>query len=363
VLRLTIALSLALLATAPAASARPFFVGVNDDTMKWSEDPGAIAAIGSDLGLGGFRITLPWQPGKRALSATDRTAFDRIAATFPRPRVVLTAMGVGRHAPSTATRRSQYCTFVRDALARYPFIRDVVIWNEANKSHFWLPQFTGGTSVAPAAYARLLAECYDVLHRFRPNVNVISSTSPRMVKGGHSPQQFLTEIGRAYRALKRTRPLVDTFGHNVYPLYPSEPLTFRHTGGTIGLGDYGKLTATLQRAFAGTRQPLPSPLRPRIWYLETGFQTAIAEDKLSLYEGTETELRPLTTAAQGRQLAAAVRTAACQQGVGAIFNFMLADESRLLGWQSGLLWADWTPKPAYEQAKLAIAKARGGACA
>jgi hypothetical protein len=193
-------------------------------------------------------------------------------------------------------------------------------------------------------------------------VNVISSTSPRLVRGGHSPQAFLLELGRAYRALKRKRPLVDTFGHNVYPQYPSEPLTARHTRGTIGLGDYGTLTVTLRQAFGGTKQPLPNARRPRIWYLETGFQTAIAQDKVDLYEGFETELRPLSVAQQGRQLAAAVRLAACQPGVGAIFNFMLADEPRLLGWQSGLLWADWTPKPAYEVAKAAIAETRGGVC-
>jgi hypothetical protein len=362
VLRLAIAVALALLAAAPAASARPFFVGVNDDAMKWSDDPGTIAEVGSDLGLGGFRMSLPWQPGKRALSAADRTAFDRIAAASPRPRVILTVMGVGRHAPSTPARRGQYCSFVRSTLARYPFIRDVVIWNEVNKSHFWLPQFAAGKSVAPAAYTRLLAQCYDVLHRFRPSVNVIGSTSARMVKGGLSPQRFLIEMGAAYRVLKRTRPIVDTFGHNAYPLYPSEPLTRRHTGGTIGLGDYATLTSTLKSAFGGTRQPLPSAVRPRIWYLETGFQTTIAADKLDLYAGAENELRPLSAAAQGRQLAAAIRAAACQPGVGAIFNFMLADEPILLGWQSGLLWADWTPKPAYAQAKLAIARARGGTC-
>jgi hypothetical protein len=35
----------------------------------------------------------------------------------------------------------------------------------------------------------------------------------------------------------------------------------------------------------------------------------------------------------------------CQPAVGAFFNFQLADERRLGGWQSGLLWANWSPKP------------------
>ena len=32
---------------------------------------------------------------------------------------------------------------------------------------------------------------------------------------------------------------------------------------------------------------------------------------------------------------------------GAFFNFLLADERTLTGWQSGLLWANWQRKPSY----------------
>jgi hypothetical protein len=31
------------------------------------------------------------------------------------------------------------------------------------------------------------------------------------------------------------------------------------------------------------------------------------------------------------------------------------------GWQSGLLWADWKRKPAFEAYRAAIAEVRGGA--
>jgi hypothetical protein len=41
----------------------------------------------------------------------------------------------------------------------------------------------------------------------------------------------------------------------------------------------------------------------------------------------------------------ALRLAYCQPGVAAFFNFEIADEPLLGGWQSGLLWADGTPKP------------------
>ena len=38
----------------------------------------------------------------------------------------------------------------------------------------------------------------------------------------------------------------------------------------------------------------------------------------------------------------------------AFFNFELADEPNLGGWQSGLLWADLTPKPSYQTFKSTI---------
>ena len=48
------------------------------------------------------------------------------------------------------------------------------------------------------------------------------------------------------------------------------------------------------------------------------------------------------------QLADAIKIAYCQPLVGAYFNFHLVDEKDLAGWQSGVYWADGTPKPAYQ---------------
>jgi hypothetical protein len=40
--------------------------------------------------------------------------------------------------------------------------------------------------------------------------------------------------------------------------------------------------------------------------------------------------------------------------VAAFFNFEIADEPGLGGWQSGLLWTDFTPKPSYQPFKDAV---------
>ncbi|HEV8259909.1 MAG TPA: hypothetical protein VGQ19_04030, partial [Burkholderiales bacterium] len=63
---------------------------------------------------------------------------------------------------------------------------------------------------------------------------------------------------------------------------------------------------------------------------------------------------------QATQLADALRLAYCQPYVGAFFNFLLADERGLGGWQSGLLWANWQPKPSYRAFALAAADVKRG---
>ena len=63
---------------------------------------------------------------------------------------------------------------------------------------------------------------------------------------------------------------------------------------------------------------------------------------------------------QATQLADALRLAYCQPYVGAFFNFLLADERSLGGWQSGLLWANWQPKPSYRSFAHAVADIRRG---
>ena len=99
-----------------------------------------------------------------------------------------------------------------------------------------------------------------------------------------------------------------------------------------------------------------------IWYLENGFQTTtIGERRRSHYSGRETVARTLDPAEQAVQIAAALRLAHCQPRVAAYFNFLLVDEKLLGGWQSGLLWADWRRKPAFEAYRLAIAEVRSGA--
>ena len=361
-------LGLLLLALVLAPSARAdsdLIVGIVDDQLKWTGQPRPTTAALRDLGIGALRVPLTWHRGATKLTRTDLVAMNRVVAgTFPM-RIVLTVSGPARQAPRTEAERTAFCSYMRDALARYPTIRDVTVWNEVNSNDFWFPQFEGDASVAPREYAALLAHCYDVLKAVRPNVNVMTDTSPRgndnpfaATNASHSPGAFVRKLGEAYRATGRTRPLFDNVGHHPYGDFSLESPFARHPNtGSIGQGDYDKLVAAYAEAFGGTDQPTIGS-GARIWYLENGFETTVVAQKRALYSGRELARTVGAEALHAEQLVDSVRFAFCQPHVASTFNFLLTDESRLNGWQSGLLWADGTRKPAYGAFKAVVAQAR-----
>jgi hypothetical protein len=349
--RVTAALSFLLLLAAlaaaqPARAGSGLLVGVADDHIKWTPQPAPVLDAVTALRLDAMRVTLDWRAGRRHLTARDHTALRRAIAAEPHGvRVVLAVYGRAVDAPRGRRAREDYCRFVRNALRRYGEITDVVVWNEANSDTFWRPY-----EDAPAAYAALLARCWDLLHAAVPEVNVLTTTA-----GSHDPAGFIRGLGAAYRASGRMRPLFDATGHNPYPRYPDEPPTARHSV-YIGQGDYERLVGALDEAFGGTAQPAAP-----IWYLENGFQTAVGRTRRPLYDGRESAVRTVSPWGQAEQLAAALRLASCQPRVAAFFNFLLVDERRLGGWQSGLLWADWKRKPAFAAYRAAIDEVRRGA--
>jgi hypothetical protein len=368
----------ALVATGSAAPTPgvPLLVGFSEDLPK--EIGAAAFAPAVDLGGAAFRLTTIWSPGRSSPTPEESAKLQRAVAAAAGQRLVLSVYAdvhAAADAPKTAAARDLYCTYVRSLLVSYPAIDDVVIWNEPNKSFFWSPQ-----DGASAAYEALLARCYDVLHARFSSVNVLGlalSSTGNDNSTSTSPGEFIRDVGAAYRASGRTQPLMDTIAHHPYGMDAAERPWRRHIGSkTIALGDWNKLMANLALAFEGTSQPLPGEGNTRIWYTESGSQTAVDPDKATLY--TETENVPTvpdhaggepdvpapaeTSPApdQSTQVLDAIRLAACQPYVAAYFNFLLADEPRLTGWQSGAYWADLTPKDSLPAFRQAIGEARAG---
>ena len=338
----------------PSAQAgRGLLVGVDDDGLKW-EPSAAFLAPAHDLGVGAVRVTFAWRPGRTRPSFTEAGELANVQAGTATTRVVI-EVGGGRPSvpPRTPRQRAQYCGYLAGLLRAAPGVRDVAVWTEANQPRFWRkPNAT--------AYEALLARCYDVLHAARPDVNVIASTGPhKRIRGAIGPALWYRQLGAALRASGRRRPIFDTVGHNAYPDSPFEPPWTTHSGPSIDEGDYSTLMRVLRSAFDGTPQPVPGRRGVTIWYLEDGYQSSVAEHGAA-YHGQENVAELVDPGFQGWQLQASVRLAYCQPAVGAFFNFQLRDDPDLVGWQSGLLYADGTPKPAYDLLKAALADVAAG---
>ena len=329
----------------PAAAGTGLLVGVDDDNAKWTASNAAYFSVYRDLGLKALRITVPWHPATWEPSAADLNALDRIVPAAFGIRVVIAVSGGPADTPLDTASRARFCGYTAEILRRYPTIGDVVIWTEPNSKSFW----SGG----PWDYEALLARCWDELHAFRPGVNVIAASAPH-----RKPAAWYQGVGAALRASRRTQRIFDTVGHNVYPERSDEAPDAVHNGSSLDEGDYVRLMQTLRTALAGTSQPVPGQRGVSIWYMEDGFQTAVDPNRVASYRGTETDHHLSTD--QGAQLAEAVELAYCQPAVGAFFNFELADERDLSGWQSGVLWADGTPKPSYAAFKRAVSDVARG---
>jgi hypothetical protein len=147
-------------------------------------------------------------------------------------------------------------------------------------------------------------------------------------------------------------------GHHPYGDFSLESPFARHPNtGSIGQGDYEKLVAAYTEAFRGTDQPTIGG-GARIYYLEDGFETTVSSTKRSLYSGVERARTVGSDSLHAAQLVDAVRLAYCQPYVASFFNFLLTDEARLTGWQSGVLWADGSKKPAYAAFRGVIREVR-----
>ena len=261
--------------------------------------------------------------------------------------------------PLTAEARAQFAAYVAAIVREVPGIRDVIVGNEPNLNRFWLPQFdASGNDVAAPAYFALLAEVHDAAKEADEDVNIWGGAlAPRGIdrpgtgRDTHSPTTFLRDLGVAYRASGREQPPLDGFAYHPYPESsdqpPDEPTDPKSK--SILMADYEeKLRPLLDEAFG--------PGLP-VLYSELGVETRIPPAKAGLYEGEEPG-RPVDEATQADFYRRAIKLAACQENVAGLLLFHSHDEPVLTGFQSGVYYADGTPKASLEPVRTAISSAR-----
>ena len=375
-----IALALAVLLTlvlVPAAAANPTMgVGAAEDRGKVRDfaDAKAQFELAAAAGMDVVRITALWRPGLSAPDPSTVSLFETTAdaAELVGVRLIVSVYPeVNRQVPLEPNSQDEFASFAAGLAAAVPTLNDFIVGNEPNLNFFWLPQYNpDGTSASPAAYVALLAKTYDALKRVRPEINVIGGSVspagtdlPDGLRPSHSPGRFILGMGDAYRALNRKRPLMDEFAFHPYGQRSLTPPSAGNPNSTrIALADYDKLVAFLGQAFDGTPQrgsDLP------IVYDEYGIQSIIPPEKDGLYTqqtapGAADAVPESTQADYYRQ---ALTLAFCQPNVVAFLFFHSVDETDLRRWQSGLYYADLTPKTSFGPVRDAVALARRGALA
>jgi hypothetical protein len=370
---------LALLAAAAlpsGASAGPgLVVGAAEDAARWGGLAGATTkmSLAQLAGLDAVRLTSAWRPGLVAPTETELNQL-RIAAGGAQ----LTGMRVfvavynprSRWTPRTTARREQFAAYTANLARSVPGVTDVIVGNEPNLNRFWMPQFDRrGRNAAAPGYVRLLARTYDAVKEAAPEVVVVGgavsprgSDNHRLKRHTHSPTRFILDMGRAYRASRRDRPIMDAFSMHPYPTPGHSPLRRHPRSTTIGIADYGKLVRLLGRAFNGTAQPgseLP------IVYAEFGIQSKIPKKKRRLYTHLKSPAarQAVSERVQGNHYGAALALAQCQPTVVGLLIFHVSDERDARGWQSGLFYADDTPKSNLARVRAAVHLAREGTLA
>jgi hypothetical protein len=367
----SLVLATALAGAAPAGAA--MFVGAAEDSAK-HHDPVEAAARMELAGLAGLeaiRLSSTWSPGRRVPTGADLVLLQNavLGAQVNGIRVVLAVYPYGSRAtPRTPRARAQFAAYTASLVRALPGVTDVIVGNEPNLNRFWMPQFTKkGSSAAPAAYVQLLATTYDALKRVSPDVNVIGGAvsprggdRPRSSRHTHSPTRFILEMGRAYRASKRKRPLMDTFAIHPYQIPSRVSPAKRHPRSTtIAIADYGKLVRLLGRAFDGTPQ---RGSRLPILYAEFGVQSTIPKEKQEHYANLNAPAArdSVSEAQQAAYYRRAFALAQCQPNVVGMLVFHVSDESDARAWQSGLYYADHTPKSSLPVVRDAALRAREG---
>ena len=381
---LLLPLALALCVAASAGGAVRF--GVTEDAGKYADDGGAtFFPTLTDLGMTHNRIAVFWDAAHPA-EIQEKAFLDRSLPVAAAHHVQIVFAVYPLHptdVTSTLGGALAFASYVADLARTYPQVKQFVIGNEPNQPRFWRPQYSpDGRPLAAAAYEQVLALSYDALKAVDPAIDVIGiGLSPRGNDDPHarsnvstSPVRFIHDLGVAYRASGRTRPIMDALAFHPYPNPSSgdDPLLEGYQWPNAGVPNLARIKQAVWDAFAGTAQPTfaeagwslapgaPSAPPLTLFLDETGWQAAIPPGERSAYSGRENS-KTVSEATQARIYGDLVRFVECDSSVTTLNLFHLVDESDLDRFQTGLVRADGTHRASYDTVKGAIAET-GGLC-
>jgi hypothetical protein len=359
----------------PGTASAALGLGVVDDAPKASLDGGAsFYALMADLGMTENRVTMLWDPSRDPAGEDALLAAVLPSAQLRGTRIVIAVFPAkARGITSSPSAPAEFAAYLQHLARTHPYVKDYIVGNEPNQTRFWQPQFSAkGRGAACAAYQSLLAASYDALKAVDPAITVIGvglsprgNDNPRAASNiSTSPVRCIRDMGRAYRASKRKKPLMDELSFHPYPKSDRDPLMRGYSWPNAGIPNLNRIKQAFWDAFRGTAQPTFPEGRStrglRFRLDEVGWQVGVLPGLESHYYGAETV--PTTNeAAQAEVYAGLIPYLACDPSVRSVLFFGLRDEPDLDRWQAGLLRAEGSPRPAYHRVKD-VMTATGGRC-
>ena len=235
---------------------------------------------------------------------------------------------------ATAAAKRYSGTFKRTDDVVLPAVRKWLAWNEPNNPIFLAPQWAKKnknryTPVAAKVYAGMCAAVYSGVHstHLRNEVVACGATSPR---GNNAPKSRRPSISPlAFLAAVKKFGLrnFDVWAHHPYYGRPTEsPTTKPKDRTSVTLANIGVLTKLLTKLYGNKK----------LWITEYGYQTRPPDKSFGV-----------SWVKQAQYLSKAYAIARKNPRITMMLWFLLRDEGRLSGWQSGLFTAAGVKKPAY----------------
>ncbi len=348
----------------PAAAARGMLVGIYDPVQPLAAPDKTFTTL-VNLRAQIIRLNLDWNliakkqptnPADPADPAYDWSTYDRalLNAADRKIQVLFTIYGTPRWAQgkkkgvnrapakmnslryfSLAAAKRYSGKFKRDDGTKLPAVRKWLAWNEPNNPVFLAPQWQKvGRRYIPIAarnYVGICTAVYLGVHASHLSKQVVGcgATDPRGNNAARSRRPSISPIAflaalRKY-GLKRNR--FDVYAHHPYYGSPREtPTTMPRGKQTVTLANLEVLTKLLGKLYGGKK----------LWITEYGYQTRPPDRAFGV-----------TWVKQAQYLTKAYAMARKNPRVTMMLWFLLRDEGRLSGWQSGLFTVGGKKKPAY----------------
>ena len=369
---------LVLVGSAPAG----LVIGVNDDAGKIDTFSSWVYSTMQSEGLKLNTLTLTWDdtdptsiPAEDVVTkAVAAAAVNGISIELDLYPLHSQALSDGaRCKPSNnpeacgnTAKIQAFASWAASVARAFPTVHQFVVMNECNQPLFNNPQWdASGKNQSAAICGRALAAAYDAIKgvsksdfvwgvglspRGNDNAQAASNSST-------SPVKFIGYLGAWFKAFAlkthRTAPLMDGFDFHPYPV----PQTLAFEKGyanpnDAALSNLPRIYQAFYDAFNGSPQKtigqqggggLPVSLN------EVGIQT---QANGAEYVGSEVSATPAggvlgqfaTPGYQAQWYSKMLDLVACDPNIRVLNIFHLVDESLLAGWQSGLYYADHTPK-------------------